>query len=276
MTTGMTTVIAGGIYFPEVNHGILGDPRLRLVMDDGRNHLLVSDAAYDVISVDATSPKAAGNGSLYALEFYRLTRRRLAEGGVLVQWLPYHLLSPGELKVILATLRAAYPDVTLWYSPDLRYLIAVTALRPLRIDLALLQERLGFEGVRRDLAEVGLADPFALLRLFAMDASGVARFVGERPVLNTDAHPVIEFYRRSPADFGLFPFPRREGFPALTGLGPGRAAGTAREMARHLRIMDHLIRGRYEEERNPARSREEFAAAVALSGPKDPAALAGE
>jgi len=29
-----------------------------------------TDKKYDVISIDATSPKCAGNGSLYALEFY--------------------------------------------------------------------------------------------------------------------------------------------------------------------------------------------------------------
>ena len=265
-------VVAAVGLFPEVNHGILADPRVRLHVDDGRNYLLVTDAAYDVISVDATSPKAAGNGSLYVLEFYRLSRRRLAEGGVLVQWLPYPLLSPEELKVILATLRGVYPEITLWYSPDLRYLIAMGTSRPLRIDLALLRERLAIEGVRRDLAEVGLADPFALLRLFAMDAEGIARFVGERPALNTDPRPVIEFYRRSPAGFGLFPFPRREGFPPLNGLG----AGPARELARHLRITDHLIRGRYYEERDRTRSLEEFAAAAALAGAKDLAPLMGE
>jgi spermidine synthase len=261
-------VVEAARFFPEVNHGILGDPRLRLVLDDGRNHLRVSEAAYDVISVDATAPKAAGNGSLYTREFYQLTRRRLAEGGLLVQWLPYHLLSAEELRVILNTLSAVYPDLTLWYSGDARYLIALGATRPLVIDVVHLRGRLHRERVQRDLADVGLVDPFAVLRLFAMDGEGVRRFVGDGVPLNTDRYPVIEFYRRAPADFGLFPFTRREGVPGLRRLvaRPGQEADAAGTLKQHLRVFDHVILGRYYEERDRGRSLKEFARAIALDG----------
>ena len=64
-----------------------------MILGDGRNYALVTDEKYDIISVDATSPKMAGNGSLYALEFYELLKENLSPGGVVVQWFPLHLLS---------------------------------------------------------------------------------------------------------------------------------------------------------------------------------------
>src|SRR5262249_17893423 len=79
-------VIRAAPFFPEVNHGVLGDPRVRVTIDDGRNFLLVTTRAYDVVSVDTLDPKHAGNGNLYTREFYELSRRVLSPRGILGEW----------------------------------------------------------------------------------------------------------------------------------------------------------------------------------------------
>jgi spermidine synthase len=81
-------VIHAARYFPSVNHGVVDMEGYNVILGDGRNYAAVTDKTYDVISIDATSPKMAGNGSLYALDFYQLLRRNLNPGGMVVQWFP--------------------------------------------------------------------------------------------------------------------------------------------------------------------------------------------
>ena len=111
-------VIDASTWFREVNHDVVKRPDYNLIMGDGRNYALMTDKQYDVISVDATSPKMAGNGSLYTLEFYELLKARLSEDGLAVQWLPFHLLSDAEMKMTARTFMQAFPHTTLWLSPS--------------------------------------------------------------------------------------------------------------------------------------------------------------
>jgi spermidine synthase len=102
-------VIRAARFFPEVNHNVLTDPRLRVIIDDGRNYLLVTPETYDVVSVDTLDPKHAGNGNLYTREFYELSKRVLKPGGIFVQWLPYHQVDNASLKLIARTFQHVYP-----------------------------------------------------------------------------------------------------------------------------------------------------------------------
>ena len=67
---------------------LLADPRVELREGDGRDHLLRTDRRYDLVNIDTLRPQAAFSGSLYSVEFYELVQSRLAEGGVLAQWVP--------------------------------------------------------------------------------------------------------------------------------------------------------------------------------------------
>ena len=107
-------VIRAASFFPEVNHGVLADPRVSVTIDDGRNYLLVTPHTYDVVSVDTLDPKHAGNGNLYTREFYELSKRVLKPGGIFVQWLPYHQVDNASLKMIARTFQHAYPHATMW------------------------------------------------------------------------------------------------------------------------------------------------------------------
>ena len=66
----------------------LADPRLRIVIEDGRRALQSAEARYDVIEADALWPSVAYSGNLYSVEFFSMCVRRLAPGGVLCTWAP--------------------------------------------------------------------------------------------------------------------------------------------------------------------------------------------
>ncbi len=66
----------------------LADPRLRVVVADGRNALERSPAPFDVIEMDALFPTSPYSGNLYSVEFYGLCARRLRPGGLMCTWAP--------------------------------------------------------------------------------------------------------------------------------------------------------------------------------------------
>ena len=72
---------------PNLN-ALLGDPRMRIIMADGRNALMRSERRYDVIEADALRPHSAYSGNLYSLEFFQAAGRRLKSGGLMCTWAP--------------------------------------------------------------------------------------------------------------------------------------------------------------------------------------------
>lgn len=179
-------------WFPEVNHGVLDEPRYNLILNDGRNYALVTDEVYDVISIDATSPKMAGNGSLYTLDFYELLVERLSDDGVVVQWIPHHLLSEGEVRMTAKSFLAAFPHATLWFSPLRQNAVLVGTRNELEIDFTALQRKFENEAVRQDLEFVNISNAIDFLSGFLFGEDALVEYVGNVRN-NTDNHPYLEF-----------------------------------------------------------------------------------
>jgi spermidine synthase len=72
---------------PELT-ALLGDPRLRLRLGDGRNAILQQERLYDLIEADGLWPDVGYSGNLYSAEFFRACARRLKPGGVVCTWAP--------------------------------------------------------------------------------------------------------------------------------------------------------------------------------------------
>jgi hypothetical protein len=64
------------------------NPRWRLEYGDGRRALAKGEQRYDIIQADAILPEGSHSGLLYSEEFLQQVRRRLAPGGLYVQWGP--------------------------------------------------------------------------------------------------------------------------------------------------------------------------------------------
>jgi spermidine synthase len=182
-------VLDAAALFEQWNRGVLKDPRLEVVIQDGRNHLLTGNRRYDVITADATHPWSADSWILYTREFYELVRSRLADGGFFCQWVPLHWLSPEDYRCILRTLHEVFPETSLWFTGS--YTIALAGRQPFAGDLKLISKNMRNPEVRADLESVGIDTPESLLSLFLMDGAGIARYAGEG-VLNTDDTAYLE------------------------------------------------------------------------------------
>jgi spermidine synthase len=206
-------VVDASRHFAEHNariHERLDEAGVRMVFDDGRNHVRRTDRRYDVIVSDSTHPSTADSWVLYTVDFYELCRDRLRPGGMMAQWLPLHGLSPEQYRTIVRTFAAAFPHATLWLTTD--YSVMLGSVEPVEVDMARLAERLGRPGVRPFLEPVDLADPISFASTLALDGRALAAFVGQGPI-NTDDLPHVNFADRTRSD-------TREGLPVLAGLVP--------------------------------------------------------
>jgi len=211
-------VVQGARWFADWNDGVydrIDGGRLRLIVDDGRNHVLRTEHVYDVIISDSTHPSTADSWVLYTQEFYRLCRQRLTDGGIFAQWLPLHGLSVDDYKMILRTFQSVFPHASVWLTKG--YTVLLATPEPLAIDVARLAQRLEAPEVNGPLEEVDLGDPVSLLSTLVLDETALAAYVGPGAV-NTDDRPHISFGDRLrsgtqgglPATMSLIPLYRPE------------------------------------------------------------------
>ncbi|MDI1429881.1 fused MFS/spermidine synthase [Polyangium sorediatum] len=178
-------------YFAGPARNSLDDPRTVLSLEDGRNHLLVSPGGYDLVTMELTSVWFAGAASLYSREFYELVRARLADGGILQQWVQLHHIRRRELAAIVRTLRAVFPHVALFVGGSQGILVA--SARPLVASRAELDRLATAPAIRETLGAGTLP---GLLDELVASGEELDRFVAEtpgEPLVSTDDNLFLEY-----------------------------------------------------------------------------------
>jgi spermidine synthase len=189
-------VFALARHFADSNHGVLDDPRVRAVVDDGRHHLATARARWDVVSLEPPPPTAEGAATLYTREFYAAARRRMRAGGVIAQWIPLDQQSADLDRAMLSAMLAEFPHVEV-YLPSRVEGVVLASDRSLAPDLARWRSRWDTPAVRASLADVGFATPESLAATRVLDTAGVRAWVaGVAPMV--DDLPAVEFYRSRP------------------------------------------------------------------------------
>ena len=105
---------AGGNGGPDLTNGLFKDPRAKVLVEDGRNHLMATRENYAMINADLFLPYRRGTGNLYSREHFQQAKNRLNPGGVFVQWLPLYQVSENEFGIITNTMLSVFPQVSLW------------------------------------------------------------------------------------------------------------------------------------------------------------------
>ena len=96
-------ILAHAGAFSDVNQRVLDDPRVTVFVNDGRQHLQMGIASYDLITLEPPPIGYAGVAALYSREFYELARSRLEPGAYVSQWLPaYQVPTSTTLSMIRA------------------------------------------------------------------------------------------------------------------------------------------------------------------------------
>jgi spermidine synthase len=245
-------VEVAGTFFAEANQHALEDPRHRVIIEDGRNHVAFTDATYDVLISQPSNPWIVGISNLFTREFFELARARMNPGGVVGFWFQAYNMSPDEFRMIVRTFYEVFEHASVWeFDPGADYMLIGT-VGETSLDWGLLRERLEDPSVGGDLASIGVVDPLDFTGLFVLNETTIPAYVGDAPI-HTDNGLQLEFsapksmYRKSKTEqlAALAPH-RRDPGPIVTGLPEGEAAEgvsmaiTARAIARRL-LADGLV-----------------------------------
>ncbi|MCD6415939.1 MAG: fused MFS/spermidine synthase [Planctomycetes bacterium] len=182
-------VEACGKCFSDVNKNVLMEPKLRVLVEDGRYRLQVTDKKYDIITTNAVHARLSPN--LYTEDFYELCKARLTENGVMCQWLPTNWISQDEYWMLVKAFMHSFPHTSLWLV-NVYHTILIGSPKKLEIDFGDLTRRLQEQKCKSDLKEVALQDACALLGQYVGDEDALNDYVRQAP-LNSDDHPYVEF-----------------------------------------------------------------------------------
>jgi spermidine synthase len=184
-------VVEASAFFVDENRHALEDPRLHLIVGDGRSHLQLSRDRYDVIVSEPSNPWIAGVAALFTREFFEAARARLAPGGVLCQWANAYNISDADLRSIVATFQSVFPHGTVWLVGGDDVLMLASD-DPLDARLAGIGTHWTRPGVAADLASVSVLDPFSIWSLFVGGPEDLERY-GAAAELLTDDTMRLEF-----------------------------------------------------------------------------------
>lgn len=191
--------------FAQVQSGLGTDPRVRIVLDDGRSFVDRARETWDVVGMEMPPHQEAGIVHFYTVDFYRHLARRLAPDAVVAQWVPIYNVSPDEAASCARTFLDVFPNAVLWYNASDVLLLGFNG--PFRLDPERIARRLAVPGVADDLDVSYLGDGSVRLREVAGVVAGLLlgpeelrRYAGEGKRY-TDERPDLEF---SWADFRVF------------------------------------------------------------------------
>ncbi len=186
-------VVEGAGYLADVNENVTDRPNVSIRVDDGRNHLLLTDRRYDIITADVIPPTHAGAGKLWSVEYWELTRDALAPGGIMVQWAPQS--SVRDYSMIVCSFESVFPHVTAWAGGSM----LIGSNEPLVVERSTLEAKLADPAWQQVLAAVGVVSWDTLVPMFTAGPDAIRAKIGDGPML-TDDRPQIEYYRTLPSD----------------------------------------------------------------------------
>lgn len=184
-------VIEASHYFDSYNNRPLEDPRVRMVLDDGRHFLQMTSERFDAVISEPSNPWMSGPSRLFTYEFFELSRKHLNVGGVMAQWIQMYGMSPDMIKTVIRTFHNVFPYVLIFQTAQADLLL-IGSEKPLRLDLTRLNKAFSEHDIASDLARTGINTPWDLLGLLRMGEEDLKAFLGEG-TLNTDDNGLLEF-----------------------------------------------------------------------------------
>ena len=211
-------------YFSDANGGVLQDPRVRLVIGDGRNAVQFAKEPYDVIVSQPSNLWISGMSNLFTRDFFSMASRRLGPGGIFCQWVQAYRMPLEDFQSILKTFFAVFPNGSFWEVFPGQDYVLLGSLDVPRIPFAELETRMGTRSMRTHFDGLSVPGAAGLLGHYIAAADEVRGAVATSTVLTDDLSAIeystsramftvlqprtiawVESLRRPPLDPGRYP-----------------------------------------------------------------------
>ncbi|HKA45022.1 MAG TPA: hypothetical protein VKF40_23770 [Burkholderiales bacterium] len=166
------------------------DPRSHIHFEDAKTFFLTHNEKYDLIISEPSNPWVSGVAGLFSVEFYRLVRHQLREGGMLVQWLQLYEVDFILVASVLKALGSHFDHYAIFAANDGDILIVARNGAPLPpIDGSLFQVP-RFAG---ELARVGINQTADVEVRHIATKELLAPLLARIPIAaNSDYYPVLD------------------------------------------------------------------------------------
>ncbi len=182
-----------GRFLPADGLAALRDPRVRIILEDGRRYLERTDRSYDAILLSLPEPATAQLNRFYTREFFRQAAGRLRPAGVLSLVVPSAENYIGDdlqkfLATLDATIRSVFPHLAA--IPGGRA-VFLASTAPLETDPAVLAAELAGRGLRTKFVSPDMLPS----RLSPMRTEYLERRIRGTPgLVNRDLVPVSYYF----------------------------------------------------------------------------------
>jgi spermidine synthase len=179
-------VIKGAELFNPWNNNCLTNPKTRIILQDGRNHLELTREKYDVIISEPSNPWMAGLANLFTLDYFKTVKERLSGNGIFVQWFYSYEMDWPTFAMVGRTFAEVFPDGLLMKTLSSDYLLIGFSGKK-NLDLKTADKNLVYAKQSKNIT---IQDPRVLFNLIlSEDLKG---FFGSGP-FHTDNWPRLEF-----------------------------------------------------------------------------------
>jgi predicted membrane-bound spermidine synthase len=185
-------VVEGARLFADFNHRALEDPRCRVVVDDAKAFLQMTDRRYDIIISEPSNPWLAGVSAVFSREYYEQCRLRLKPGGIMAQWVQIYETDDSILRLVLNTFASTFPQASIWQTASVDLLL-VSTIEPVEIDLDQLERRFAVPVLKADLERIDLFRPVSLLARELIPAGDVQHLTEPGGRVHSDFYPILEY-----------------------------------------------------------------------------------
>jgi spermidine synthase len=182
---------AAACFAPYTYNVLTRDPRVHMILADGRNHLQLTDQVYDLIITQPSNPWMAGISNLFTREYFELGRSRLSEHGLMAVWLQGYKSSVQDFQMIVRTLFDVFGHVSLWELAEQDYLM-IASRQPQHVRYEDFARRFRVPTVRADLYRVSIRWPADVLGRYVTSDEPLREWVRDAPV-HTDDNALLEF-----------------------------------------------------------------------------------
>jgi spermidine synthase len=183
--------------FAAANGDVLADPRVRVHVNDARQHLhMLSEPTYDLITGEPPPLPHAGVVNLYTQEFFELVRSRLRPGGIATYWMPGFQIGEAAMRSVVRAFLEVFPDALLLDGHTQQLILVGRRDGPLVFDPARLRALLSSSpAVARDLRWTSLDRTAEWVGTLAASSATLARGTAGAAPLRDD-RPLLEYGSR--------------------------------------------------------------------------------
>lgn len=180
-------------HFSKFTRNATEDPRVHLIIGDGRNHLRHSGKRYDVIVSQPSMPWVSGAAGLFTRGAFQDMYDRLKPGGIACIWYQSWAIGQKDMASLAKTWADVFPGAYLFESRLPGEIIMIGLRDGKTFDLANVARALaGRPDATQELRTVGIGTAGDLFSYLLLGPGALRRYAGDAP-LNTDDIAYVEF-----------------------------------------------------------------------------------